>query len=103
MFFHWFDIITFIMFILFVIGFVYNDPHYFIQLNFIIKVVISIYLMYKFNDFRSTPIKFSVLDQKICYSAGFYIFVVSFADVINSYFVLLRNFLLNIYGKIKLK
>ena len=59
--------------------------------------------MYKFNDFRSKPIHFTILDQKICYSAGFYIFIFSFADVINSYFIILRKYLINLYDIIKLK
>ena len=90
---HWFDGITIIMVILFSYGFLFNQPLLFIQLNFIIKVIISFYLMYKFNDFRSDPIKFTVLDKKICYSAGFYLFIFSFADVINFYFLELRNYI----------
>jgi hypothetical protein len=90
---HWFDGITILMIILFGYGFLFNQPLLFIQLNFIIKVIISFYLMYKFNDFRSDPIKFTVLDKKICYSAGFYLFIFSFADVINFYFLELRNYI----------
>jgi hypothetical protein len=90
---HWFDGITILMVILFCYGFLFNQPLLFIQLNFIIKVIISFYLMYKFNDFRSDPIKFTVLDKKICYSAGFYLFIFSFADVINFYFLELRNYI----------
>jgi hypothetical protein len=90
---HWFDGITIVMVILFSYGFLFNQPLLFIQLNFIIKVIISFYLMYKFNDFRSDPIKFTVLDKKICYSAGFYLFIFSFADVINFYFLELRNYI----------
>ena len=93
---HWFDIITFIMICIFIFGFIFNIPYVFIQINFIIKVSIAIYLMYKFNDFRK-KIEFTTLDKKICFSAGFYIFVFSFADVINSYFKYLRGVLFNTY------
>ena len=92
MLFHWFDIITLLMFGIFIFGFVFNVPFIFIQINFIIKVSIAIYLMYKFNDFRE-KITFTTLDKKICFSAGFYIFIFSFADVINSYFIYLRTIL----------
>ena len=92
MLFHWFDIITALMFCIFIFGFVFNVPFIFIQINFIIKVSIAIYLMYKFNNFRE-KITFTTLDKKICFSAGFYIFIFSFADVINSYFILLRTVL----------
>lgn len=96
MLFHWFDIVTVIMFCIFIFGFIFNVPFIFIQINFLIKVSIAIYLMYKFNDFR-VKITFTTLDKKICFSAGFYIFVFSFADVINSYFIHLRTMLLNTY------
>jgi hypothetical protein len=42
--------------------------------------------MYKFNDFnKHKTIVFTVLDKKICFSAGLYLIVFSFADVINMY------------------
>jgi hypothetical protein len=92
--FHWFDIITLIMFCIFIFGFVYNVPSIFIQFNFIIKVLIALYLIYKFNDFRTDTVKFTILDKKICYSAGIYLFLFSFADVINSYFNQLRKLII---------
>ena len=93
---HWFDIITLIMFCIFIFGFVYNIPSIFIQFNFIIKVLIALYLIYKFNDFRTDPVKFTLLDKKICYSAGIYLFLFSFADVINSYFRELRKLIMEL-------
>jgi len=97
---HWFDLITLLMFFIFISGFIFNTPTIFIQINFLIKVLISLYLIYKFNDFRNEPIKFTVLDKKICYSAGFYLFLFSFADVINSYFKELRTYMIYIYNNI---
>lgn len=93
---HWFDIITLIMFCIFIFGFVYNVPSIFIQFNFIIKVLIALYLIYKFNDFRTDTVKFTLLDKKICYSAGIYLFLFSFADVINSYFRELRKLIIEL-------
>jgi hypothetical protein len=91
---HWFDIITLIMLFIFMYGLVFNEPILFIQLNFLIKVIIGIYLIYKYNDFRShKTIQFTVLDKKICYSAGIYLLIFSFADVINSYFNKIREIL----------
>ena len=97
---HWFDLITLLMFFIFISGFIFNTPTIFIQINFLIKVLISLYLIYKFNDFRNDPIKFTILDKKICYSAGFYLFLFSFADVINSYFKELRKYIIDIYNNI---
>lgn len=91
---HWFDVITLLMLFIFVYGLVYNEPILFIQINFLIKVIIGIYLIYKFNDFRNhKSITFTVLDKKICYSAGIYLLIFSFADVINSYFNKIREML----------
>jgi len=89
--FHWFDYITFLMFFIFIYGILYNVPFIFIQINFTIKVLISIYLMYKFNDFRDHAFKITLLDKKICFSAGIYLFIFSFADVINSYLIEIKQ------------
>lgn len=89
--FHWFDYITFLMFFIFIYGILYNVPSIFIQINFTIKVLISIYLMYKFNDFRDHAFKITLLDKKICFSAGIYLFIFSFADVINSYLIEIKQ------------
>ena len=89
--FHWFDYITFIMLFIFIFGILYNIPSIFIQINFTIKVMVSIYLMYKFNNFSNH--NFTMLDKKICFSAGVYLFIFSFADVINSYLLEIKHFL----------
>ena len=80
------------MFFIFVYGILYNIPSIFIQINFTIKVLISLYLMYKFNDFRDHAFKITLLDKKICFSAGIYLFIFSFADVINSYLIEIKLF-----------
>ena len=99
---HWFDLITLSMIIIFVYGVLYNKPLLFIQLNFLIKIIISIYLIFKFNDFRKhKTIVFTVLDQKICFSAGVYLLIFSFADVINSFFIKIRE-MLNLNVNIKI-
>jgi hypothetical protein len=83
---HWFDLITLLMVFIFIYGLIYNEPIIFVQINFLIKVIIGFYLMYKFNDFnKHKTIVFTVLDKKICFSAGLYLIVFSFADVINMY------------------
>ena len=54
----------------------------------------------QFNDFINDPIKFNILDKKICYYAVFYLFLFYFADVINSYFKELRKYIIDIYNNI---
>jgi len=92
---HWFDYITLFMFILFLYGSFYNSPYIFVQLNFIIKIIIGIYLIYRFNDFKRVN-HITLLDQKICGSAGFYILIFSFADAITVYLHTIRDFILSI-------
>ena len=83
---HWFDYISYLLLFIFIYGLIYNAPFIFIQINFLVKVIIGIYLMYKFNDFnKHKTIEFTVLDKKICFSAGLYLIIFSFADVINMY------------------
>jgi hypothetical protein len=83
---HWFDLITLLLVFIFIYGLVYNEPIIFVQINFLIKVIIGVYLMYKFNDFnKHKSIEFTILDKKICFSTGLYLIVFSFADMINMY------------------
>ena len=84
--FHWFDGITLFMILIFIYGIIYSDATLFMGMNFTIKVLISLYLIYHFNDFRNTPVKFTTLDKKICYAAGIYLFIFSFADVFDNSF-----------------
>ena len=91
--FHWFDTITFGMILIFIYGIIYSDSTLFMQMNFTVKVLIALYLIYHFNDFRMTPVKFTTLDKKICYSAGIYLFIFSFADVFDNYFAQINDIL----------
>jgi hypothetical protein len=91
--FHWFDSITICMLLVFMYGIVISDSKLFMELNFIIKVLIALYLIYHFNDFRSERVKFTTLDKKICYSAGIYLFIFSFADVFDNYFAKINKLL----------
>ena len=91
--FHWFDLITLCMMLLFIYGSFKNQPTLFVQINFLIKVAIGCYLIYKFNDFRRVD-KISLFDQKLCAFAGVYILLISFADVITVYLNDIRNYII---------
>jgi hypothetical protein len=93
--FHWYDSLTVFMFFIFLYGILYSDGTLFIKLNFIIKVFISLYLIYHFNHFTNDPIKFTTLDKRICYSAGVYLFIFSFADVLDNYFKQINEIIMN--------
>ena len=90
---HYFGILTKIITILFIIGFFTNKPSIFLSINFIVKICISLFLIYRFNSYRKNKLLFTELDRKVCYSAGIYILFVSFLDVIQFYTDQIRNFI----------
>jgi hypothetical protein len=88
---HYFGYISNIVIILFIVGFFSNEPSVFLTINFFIKILFSLFLIYRFNSYRKNKIQFTDLDRKICYSAGVYIFTFSFIDVIQTYVERLRQ------------
>lgn len=86
-----FSFITKLTVILFIIGFFQQKPTFIIQFNFIVKIILAIFLMYRFNNYRKDKITFTELDRKVCYSAGLYIILISFFDLINHYTDYIRN------------
>jgi hypothetical protein len=47
-------------------------PHYLSTLDYLIKLYVSIFLIYRFNPFRK--VVFTDLDRKIAFSAGVFVF-----------------------------
>lgn len=78
-------------FILYITGFLIIKPPFLAQINFVLKIIIAIFLIYRFNSHRTHKIKFTELDRKIGHSAGLYILIVSFSEVLNYYTELLRK------------
>ncbi len=74
-----------IVLVLFLIGFLQERPAYIIELNHILKILIAMFLIYRFNSYRKHPVVFTELDRKVTYSAGMYILVISFVDIITYY------------------
>lgn len=52
-----------------------NSPAYLDDLDYYIKIYISLFLLWRFNTFRD--IKFNELDRKIAFSAGVFLFTTS--------------------------
>jgi len=92
-----FSLITKVTFVLFIIGFFQTKNDYIIKFNFIVKVILALFLIYRFNSYRKHKIEFTELDRKVCYSAGIYIILISFVDLVNNYIDIIRsNFVLPI-------
>jgi len=84
-------IITFI-FILLLLGVLQKEPTYFNEFIFVFKVFLALYLILRFNDFR-TNIKFTLLDRKICFYSGIYLLLFAIADLIQEYTIKIKAFL----------
>jgi hypothetical protein len=80
-----FDGITLIIILLYILGIINSEPVEFIKFNFFLKIILGFYLIYRFNKFRKNPIEFTEIDRKICFSAGLFIIVISLADIIGDY------------------
>lgn len=88
---NYFEYVSVLVLLLFVVGVFANQPSGFIALNFVIKLLFSIFMIYRFNSYRKNKIQFTDLDKKICFSAGIYIFAFSFLDIIQIYIERLRK------------
>jgi hypothetical protein len=83
LYFYWYfaEIITYIIYFfvgLYIIGFVKNNKaiEYLNILDYYSKIVVSLFLMWKFNMFR-TKIIFTELDRKIVFQSGLFLFLTS--------------------------
>ena len=74
--------ISWLILILFVIGYIKSPPEIFISLTFVLKVLLSLFLIYRFNSYRETKVKFTELDRKIVYSCALFILLTSFTEYV---------------------
>ena len=73
-----FNVFVFISYITYAglaFGIFKNSPAYLDDLDYYIKIYISLFLLWRFNTFRD--IKFNELDRKIAFSAGVFLFTTS--------------------------
>ena len=85
----WFNIFiatTYFLYILFAVGIFRNAPQYLEQLDYYVKIYISLFLLWRFNPFQK--IKFNELDRNIAFSAGL---VILSTTILNNYFVQLKE------------
>ena len=83
--------ITKITFVLFFIGFINKTPDIFVEFYSIVKIFLGIFLIYRFNSYRNDKVVFTELDRRVCYSAGIFIILISFIDVMNKYIDIIRT------------
>jgi len=89
-FFNAFIILSWSLLILSSFGFYKETPTFLQNLNYYISIYICLFLMWRFNPFR-THYEFTNLDRKIAFSAGLFIFTTT----------ALNKYLLNAEEKLK--
>jgi hypothetical protein len=85
-----FNFITKITILLFMVGFFKEPPISILKINYVIKIAIAVFLIYRFNPYRKQQIVFTKLDRKVAYSAGVYILTISFIDILDQYVEMAR-------------
>jgi hypothetical protein len=95
-------IISVIILILYIIGIINSKSELILQINFVFKIIIALYLIFRFNSNKS-DLQISKVERKLIYSSGVYILIFSFADIITVYLDVIRNFLSPYTGPILTK
>ena len=67
-----FIILTYLIYILSIVGISKSAPVYLDDFDYYVKIYISLFLLWRFNMFRK--IEFNELDRKIAFSAGLFLF-----------------------------
>jgi hypothetical protein len=80
----YFSYIVKISLVLYIIGAFNTKSKLVLQINFIVKLFLGLFLVYRFSSRRIHKIHFTDLDRKIAFSAGLYIIVISFSDFLAS-------------------
>ena len=82
--------ITYMLYIAIALGISSNAPEYLDELQYYIKLYVSLFLIYRFNPFRH--VKFTRLDSKIAFSAGVFLLTTTFFnDVLKTYLHNIKN------------
>ncbi len=92
-------LILFVLF-LYIIGVINSRPPYLLQINYVLKVFLSFFLLYRFNGFRKESININRLDQKIIVSISLYVLVLSFVDLLLYWIEEIRSFILKHKSKL---
>jgi hypothetical protein len=86
-----FGLIHTLFIILFIVGFFKTTPHVFLQFTFVVKVLMAIYLLYRFNPYTNKGRHFTLLDREIIIFSSAFILVSSFTDHVNHFLIKTQN------------
>jgi hypothetical protein len=89
-----FIVISYLLYALITLGISIKAPDYLNELDYYIKIYISLFLLWRFNIFRKT--KFTELDKKIAFSAGFFLFTTTaIHQILIKYLINIKKYISN--------
>ena len=95
-------LITYTIICLYIFGIIDAKQTTLLKFNFVLKVVASIYLIYRFNNWSKSKMEFTNLDRKLIVSVSIFSLIISFSDIIIVYLNYIRSFVIkNITNKIE--
>jgi hypothetical protein len=77
-----FNILTFIFTILLLFGLLQTRAELFERISFVVKLVVGLLLLFKFNDFFPSK-QFTIFDRKLCFLAGTFIVAFTLGDALS--------------------
>ena len=79
-----FNIVSFIFSILLLFGLLQTKSEVFQKISFVVKIIVGIVLIIKFNDFFPQK-HFTIVDRKLCFLAGTFIVAFTLGDALSKY------------------
>ena len=92
--------VTYFLIALYIVGFTNNDnaKKYLVVIDNYAKIIVSLFLMWKFNLFRK-KIPFTDLDRSIVFQSGLFLFLTtSLNSIIVEYLTYIKNYILSFYS-----
>ena len=88
------SILVYILYFIVVMGLSAKAPEYLADLQYYLKIYISLFLIIRFNNFRH--IEFTDLDRRIAFNAGVFLFTATLLNTIVQHYGPLNKFMTNI-------
>lgn len=90
--------LSYILYGSFALGFSVKSPQYLAILDYYVKIYISLFLLWRFNPFRT--IHFNDLDRKIAFSAGLFLFTTTAINtILITYMKQIKSYVINLHNK----
>ena len=85
--------VTWILYLLVALGLSVNAPQYLNDLQYYVKIYVSLFLLLRFNPLRD--IKFTELDKKIAFTSGLFLLATTaINEILMNYLNVIRNSLI---------